>query len=74
MKDERILDRKYCLGKECPDKRCEICPAERHVGGILDSTDTYRQSIKKGYYTSSVVEVMDPKTGQKRYVYTKSGE
>ena len=67
------MEREFCLGEECPKKNCRICPAAGKAKFVLDVTDRYRQSIKEGYYTTTIKEVVDPITGEKKYVYTRPG-
>lgn len=43
----------YCKGKECKEKKCELCPAKKTTQ--LDVTDSYRNNRKvfpNGYYSS----------------------
>lgn len=66
-KEERV----YCLGEECKDKNCRCCRACGQIGHLMDITDTYRQSVKTGYYSSTIMRVVDPKTGKEKYCYTR---
>ena len=67
-----MVGKKFCLGEECPDKRCEICEA---AGTMLDVTDNFRRhpSISKsGYYSSGgLVHVRNPKTGKIEIRYAR---
>ncbi len=58
--------------KDCSDMNCKICP---HCGQNtkMDVTDSYRQSVKTGYYSTSIIPVKG-KDGKIRYVYAKPGE
>ncbi len=67
------MEREFCLGNECPSKNCTICPAADKRKFNWDVTDSYRQKVKTGYYTTTVVEVVDPETGKKKYVYSRPG-
>ena len=67
------MERQYCLGEECPDKNCKICPAADKAKFVLDVTDSYRQKVKGGYYSTSIIEVVDPVTGKKKYIYSRPG-
>ena len=62
-----IDEREFCLGDECPQKYCEICPAKRTTR--LDQTDTFRRNKK--FYTSGIIEITDPKTGKKKIIYAR---
>ena len=66
-----IDERKFCLGEECPDKNCKICPAAWNARFILDVTDSYRRSVKSGYYTTTVMRYIDPVTGKEKFCYTR---
>ena len=66
-----IDERKFCLGEECPDKNCRICPAASHARFILDITDSYRRAVPTGYYTSTIMSYKDPVTGKTKYCYTR---
>ena len=66
-----IDERKFCLGEECPDKNCRICPAASHARFVLDITDSYRRAVPTGYYTSTVMSYKDPVTGKTKYCYTR---
>ena len=67
------LEREYCLGKECPDHNCKICPAAGHAKFMLDVNDSdgYRQKVA-GYYTSNIKRVVD-EDGKEKIVYTRPG-
>ena len=73
-----------CLGNDCPTKDCRICPAAgkgagkafydekgRYLGNSQDSSDSYRASVKKGYYSSTVKFITDPETGETKGVYIR---
>lgn len=70
------MERDFCLGEECPDKRCEICPAKKCT--MLDVTDNFRNhpSISpNGYYSSGgIVRIRDKETGEIRYAYSRFNE
>ena len=68
-----VMEREYCLGSDCPDKNCAICLAADKRKFNWDITDDYRKKVKAGYYTTTIVEVVDPETGKKKYVYTRPG-
>ena len=65
------LESDVCLGDKCTYKACEVCRANRFR---LMPTDSYRQSVKAGYYTSGTGKKIDKNTGQERYFYIKPGE
>ena len=58
----------------CVEKNCKICPASGRNPAMMDSTDRYRQSVKKGYYTSSIIEKRDKDGNFLGYSYNKPGE
>ncbi len=70
-----------CLGSNCPNKDCRICNAagkgrgrvfEDEHGNMSASEatwDSYRGQIKGGYYTKSIIEVVDPATGKRKFIY-----
>ena len=60
-----------CLGDKCTYKACEVCPANRYR---LMPTDSYRRSVKAGYYTSGTGKKIDKNTGKETYFYVKPGE
>ncbi len=74
-----------CLGAECPHKDCRVCAAAKNGRGRIfrdtegnaveseASWDSYRASVKNGYYTTSFVEVEDPVTHERKFVYTRPG-
>ena len=66
-KEEQV----YCLGKDCPDKNCRCCRACGQIGSLMDPTARFRQRAETGYYTSTVMRVVDPKTGKEKYFYTR---
>lgn len=68
---ENDNERVYCLGKDCPDKNCRCCRACGQIGSLMDVTDNYRESVKTGYYSSTIMRVVDPKTGKEKYFYTR---
>lgn len=82
---EEVPEMEMCLGAECPHKNCRICPAAgKGHGKVFDdgagnrtqgeaTWDSYRASVKRGYYSSSIIEVVDPETGKKRYIYSRPG-
>ena len=67
---DRHAESMKCLGEDCPDKRCEICYANRHM---LDISDSYRKNVKGGYYTRTIMEITT-KDGKKHYTYVRRGE
>lgn len=67
-----IDERNFCLGDDCPQKYCEICPAKRTTQ--MDPTDSFRSQNKRGFYTSGLVEITDSKTGEKRLAYARNGD
>ena len=58
----------------CKDKNCKICPASGRNPTVMDLTDSYRRSVKKGYYSSSVIERRDENGKFLGYSYNKPGE
>lgn len=58
--------------EDCRYKNCEVCI---HGGENtkLDVTDSYRQSVKTGYYSTTIIPVKG-KDGKIYYVYVKPGE
>lgn len=64
---------RYYNCEECDNKNCRNCPACGRNPKAMDTTDSYRQSVKKGYYTSSIISVKD-EDGNVRYQYNKPGE
>lgn len=60
--------------EECKDKNCKICPASGRNPSIMDTTDSYRKSVKKGYYSSSIIEKRDQNGNFLGYTYNKPGE
>lgn len=66
------MEEKRCLGKDCPDKRCEIC--EVRFTTQLDVTDNFRSSkhFPNGYYSGGgLAHVYDPKTGRTKIIYAR---
>lgn len=62
------MEDRFCPGPEnCPECRCEICDVKKPN---LEPTDAYRQSVKNGYYTSTIVSYKD-KDGKIKYRYTR---
>ena len=54
-KSYRPGEKVYCKGKECKDKRCEICPAARTTQMEL-ANDSFRGNKEKfpiGYYSGN---------------------
>ena len=43
----------------CQNKNCNICPACGRNPSMRDTTDSYRNSVKNGYYSSSIIEKRD---------------
>ena len=66
-----LEERNFCLGEECPDKNCKICSAAWNARFVLDVTDSYRRSVKTGYYTTTVMRYIDPVTGKEKFCYTR---
>lgn len=73
---------RYYDCQACTDKNCKICPNHGKNPKMQDHTDSYRQSVTKGYYTSSFGPLhnpdgtlkRDPVTGQVVYGYHKPGD
>ena len=58
MSDERTYrpgEEVYCKGKECKDKRCEICPSSRttQMETAKDSFRGNREKFPIGYYSGN---------------------
>ena len=60
--------------KACENKNCKICPACGRNPLIMDTTDSYRKSVKKGYYSSSIIPKRDKDGKIIGYAYNKPGE
>ncbi len=58
----------------CKDKNCKICPASGRNPTVMDTTDSYRRSVKRGYYSSSIIERRDKDGKFLGYAYNKPGE
>ena len=39
----------------CQNKNCNICPACGRNPSMRDTTDSYRNSVKNGSYSSSII-------------------
>ena len=57
----------------CQNKNCNICPACGRNPSMRDTTDSYRNSVKNGYY-SSIIEKRDKDGNFIGYAYNKPGE
>ena len=59
--------------KDCTDMNCKICI---HCGENtkMDVTDSYRQSVKSGYYSTTLIAIRDNDGNFIRYEYNKPGE
>lgn len=58
----------------CQNKNCNICPACGRNPSMRDTTDSYRNSAKNGYYSSSIIEKRDKDGNFIGYAYNKPGE
>ncbi len=58
----------------CQNKNCNICPACGRNPSMRDTTDSYRNSVKNGYYSSSIIEKRDKDGNFIGYAYNKPGE
>ena len=58
----------------CQNKNCNICPACGRNPSMRDTTDSYRNSVKIGYYSSSIIEKRDKDGNFIGYAYNKPGE
>lgn len=56
------------------NKNCNICPACGRNPSMRDTTDSYRNSVKNGYYSSSIIEKRDKDGNFIGYAYNKPGE
>ena len=68
-----MAEKRYYDCESCEDKNCSICPNCGKNPNMRDATDSYRQSVKTGYYTSGIITYTD-KDGNTRYGYAKPGE
>ncbi len=68
------MSEKYYDCQTCQDKNCKICPASGRNPSAMDTTDSYRQSVKKGYYSSSIIAKYDANGKFIGYGYNKPGE
>ena len=73
-KEVCTMGRHYYDCQACRDKNCKICPASGRNPSMMDTTDTYRQSVKKGYYSSSIISRYDSAGNFIGYGYNKPGE
>ena len=71
-----MLEKKYCLGEDCPDKKCEICAATHKMLDITDSFRSHPSISPSGYYSSGgLVHIRNSKTGKIEIHYArKSGD
>ena len=58
----------------CQNKNCNICPACGRNPSMRDTADSYRNSVKNGYYSSSIIEKRDKDGNFIGYAYNKPGE
>ena len=58
----------------CQNKNCNICPACGRNPSMRDTTVSYRNSVKNGYYSSSIIEKRDKDGNFIGYAYNKPGE
>lgn len=58
----------------CQNKNCNICPVCGRNPSMRDTTDSYRNSVKNGYYSSSIIEKRDKDGNFIGYAYNKPGE
>lgn len=58
----------------CQNKNCNICPACGRNPSMRDTTDSYRNSVKNGYYSSSIIEKREKDGNFIGYAYNKPGE
>lgn len=58
----------------CQNKNCNICHACGRNPSMRDTTDSYRNSVKNGYYSSSIIEKRDKDGNFIGYAYNKPGE
>ena len=58
----------------CQNKNCNICPACGRNPSMRDTTDSYRNSVKNGYYSSSIIVKRDKDGNFIGYAYNKPGE
>lgn len=58
----------------CQNKNCNICPACGRNPSMRDTTDSYRNSVKNGYYSSYIIEKRDKDGNFIGYAYNKPGE
>ena len=58
----------------CQNKNCNICPACGRNPSMRDTTDSYRNSVKNGCYSSSIIEKRDKDGNFIGYAYNKPGE
>ena len=60
--------------KACQNKNSNICTACGRNPSMSDTTDSYRNSVKNGYYSSSINEKRDKDGNFIGYAYNKPGE
>lgn len=67
-------EKKFCLGEDCPDKKCELCSAEhRPIFKEPDHYTTHASLSPSGYYSSGgLVHVRNPKTGKMEIRYARN--
>ena len=67
-------EKTYCLGKECKDKRCEICPSARttQMESPQDSFRANKESLPIGYYSGNGIARVKriDENGNEYYAYT----
>jgi len=67
-----MTEKKYCLGEDCPDMRCEICEATHRMIDVTDSLRTHPSISPSGYYSSGgLVHTYNPKTGKTELHYAR---
>lgn len=60
--------------KNCKEKNCKNCYHFGKDPSSMEYTDDYRKKVKKGYYSSSLIEVRDENGKFIEYRYNKNGE
>ena len=58
----------FCLGEDCPDKKCEICTAKHGMHLLItDSFRTHESVSPSGYYSSGGIIHVKNKDGKVEY-------
>lgn len=67
------MEKRFCLGEDCPDKRCDLCYANHTTQlPVTDSFRTHKSVSTNGYYASGgLVHVRDEKTGKITIQYAR---